>query len=114
MVRDIYEFFAIGREVILKRAAKLKCRRVEIAGCQVSGLSGSDIGQEYMSSSAVLPFIPVAIKQVVGHVSFERPVVPGLRYSLVAGVVAAAFRIDIGGEGDRFSVRRPQRIGYTG
>src|SRR5260370_238038 len=69
---------------------------------------------EGVGARAVLPLRPVPVEQRVGHVRLQLAVAPAVGDAFVAGVVAAAFGIDVIGEGDPFPVRRPERIGDAG
>jgi hypothetical protein len=54
----------------------------------------------------------MTVEERIGHVRFERALMPRLGDALVARFVPA-FGVDIGSECDPLSVRRPDRIGHA-
>ena len=103
-------FFAVGREIDVVRAAALIGRNVVVGASGEVARSSAAIGgnDEEVGALAFVPVGPVTIEKMLGDVGLHF-VLFLFGVTLAVAVVVFAIRIDGGSESNGFSIGRPLR-----
>ncbi len=103
-IHGIADLLAVGRDVVIVGAAEGKRRNVDGARGEVLGRSTTDADDKEVAALAALPAGPMAIEQFGVDAGSHLAGFVGVQVFLIAGVVGAAFGIDLAGENQVLTV----------
>src|SRR5581483_5169805 len=109
----VADFFGVGRDGVIVRAAEREGRDIAIAGGEIFDRAARDVDHHQMGAALGLPFGPMAIEQRGVAAGFDLTAFFGVEAALVAGFVGAISE-NIAGEDELFAVGREEHAAGFG
>src|ERR1039457_5540080 len=114
-IHGVADFLAVGGDVVIVGAAEREGRDVVRAGCEILGRAAGGGNRQQVAAAFPLPRGPMAKEQVGVDACVDLIGLVGLQVFLVAGIIGAAFGIDVGGEDEVLAVAREEHaVGFGG